>query len=460
MASPAQSCECLPYENLCCCPSQNGITVSQPKCQTLPDGEVVNNPAFVIGENRSYWTYKFLTNCDTETRGISGIGIPICLEINAENIIVEEKLNGCGQFTVIPFELIADDPNFGPAPEGFQFLKITTDDRYDKGLCVLYRISIIGDYPEEVQPISVKAGIPVYKFECENCYIVPGCVPEGKLLVSKNSEIIIQNNQATIEYVVNVDNVGEGLLENVQYEDIIEIPTQLSYGQIVVTPETLEVDTSVLGRITISGNLGAIGPGQRVRITYSIPIIGISSPGSYIISNFARAAAEGTESSDLSEDILNVVKLIADKCCSTDGKIGTFKLTISSVGDSPDVVVDILDQMVIPTGVTVLFESFSGCEAYYAGTTTPIPLNVNLTGPLSIDIICRDALVPFGNSYSKSISYTLVSTSVYGVSAIINGITNVSPLNIEEIIYEGTENLPATARIDVELSQICQTPCQ
>lgn len=460
MASPAQPCECSPYSNLCCCGSQNGITVVQPQCQTLPNGSVVNNPAFVVGLNSSFWTYKFITNCDTETRGISGIGIPICAEINAQNITVEEKIDGCGSYTVVPFELIIDDPNFGLAPEGFQFLKIITDDRYDKGVCTQYRIAIIGDYPEEVQAISVKAGNPVYKFECENCFIVPGCVPEGKLLVSKNSETVIKNNQANIEYKVNVDNIGEALLDPVQFEDLIEIPTQLSLGQIVVSPSSLSVDTSVRGRILISGDLGEIKPGERVEISYSIPIIGISSPASYIISNVARAAAEGTESSDISESTLDVVKLSATKCASTNGNIGTFKFVIASVGDSPDVTVDILDQMILPTGVRVQFENFNGCEAYYAGTQTPIPLNVHLEGPISIDIICRNATIHSFESFTKTISYTLVSSSTYGTSSIINGITNVSPLNVEKMIYEGTENLPATASINVEIAQASQTPCQ
>jgi hypothetical protein len=81
--------------------------------------------------------------------------------------------------------------------------------------------------------------------------------------------------------------------------------------------------------------------------------VAISSPGDYLISNTARAAAEGTESADLCGTTLNVVKLRADKCCSVNGIVGTFKMTISSVGNSPDVIIDIFDRMQIPFGVTV-----------------------------------------------------------------------------------------------------------
>ncbi len=458
MALPAQPCECLPYSNICCCGTQTGITALQPECQTLPDGSVANNPAFVLDLNASFWTYKFLTDCNSTTRGISGIGIPICLEINATNITVEEKIDGCGTFNTVPFELIQNDPNFGPAPTGFQFLRIETDDKYDKGLCVEYRIRIIGDYPEAVQPISVKAATVVYKFACTNCFIVPGCTEKGKLLVSKECATVISNNQASFEYEVHVDNVGEGALSLVEFEDIITIPSQLSIGTITVSPSSLNVDTSTTGRVKIFGSIGTIEPGGRVVITYTIPVVAISSPGGYLISNMARAAAEGTESADLCGTTLNVVKLRANKCCSVNGSVGTFKMTISSVGNSPDVIIDIFDRMQIPFGVTVNFSSFNGCEAYYADTLIPIPLNTNIVGPVGIDIICRNATVPLNGSFEKTISYTLVSSSVAKAS-VVNTITNVSPKDIENLVYEGTENLPATANIEVELLQTCLTPC-
>ncbi|WP_058486364.1 hypothetical protein [Defluviitalea phaphyphila] len=135
MADIIQECNCTPHENLNCCGSINGISVAQPKCQTIPDGRVVNNPCFDPESGKSYWSYKFLTDCDQDTSAISNILIPICSSIPIENIIVSEKIDGCGEFTEIEFELITDDPNFGLAPEGFKWLKIETNDRFDKGVC-------------------------------------------------------------------------------------------------------------------------------------------------------------------------------------------------------------------------------------------------------------------------------------------------------------------------------------
>ncbi len=93
-----------------------------------------------------------------------------------------------------------------------------------------------------------------------------------------------------------------------------------------------------------------------------------------------------------------------------------------------------------------------------ADTLRPIPLNTDIVGPAGIDIICRDAIVPFNGSFEKTISYTLVSSSVNETS-VVNTIINITPKNIENLVYEGTENLPATANIKVELLQSCLTPC-
>lgn len=459
MADPVQPCECSPYSPLCCCGTQNGITVIQPQCQNLPDGSIVKNPAYSASLNTSFWTYKFLTDCNSLTRAISNFGIPICARINAANITVEEKIDGCGIYSIVPFELITDDPNLGPAPIGFQYLKVNTNGRFDKGLSVEYRISITGNYNEAVQPIKVKAATVVYTFGCGGCFIVPSCNADGKLLVSKDCSTVIDNNQATLKYVVNVDNIGESPLNLVQFEDIIVIPIMLTIGTIKVVPTTLSVNTSAPGQIRISGNLGAISPGGRVTLSYSIPIISIGSPGSYFIANMAKAVASGTESSSACETSLDVIKLRASKCCSTNGNIGTFTLTITSVGNSPDVSTDIFDRMRVPAGVVVQFSSFNGFEAYYADTLNPIPLNVDLEGPFGIDLIYRSALVPVGGSFIKSLSYSLIKSSVVGETLIANTITRVIPLNLINTIYEGTDNLPAVASIAVVLSQNCNTPC-
>ncbi len=458
MANPAQPCLCSPYENLCCCGPQNGISVVQPQCQTLPDGSVVTNPAFVPSTNKSYWTYKFITDCgDSATRAISDLGIPICETILAGHVIVSEKIDGCGEFVSVPFELISNDPNFGEAPPGFQYLKVETNDRYEKGVCVVYRIEITGNYPAAIEPIKVKAGTPVLTFDC-GCFLVPECNPEGKLSITKSCDYTIVNNQATLFYNLDVFNTGNATLENVQFLDTIFIPTQLTFGTIIVTPD-LSINTGIPGEIIISGNLGNIDPGGQVLISYVIPITAVSEPGRYLINNNATVSAAETSDTASCLTTLDVVQLRASKCCSIDGETGTYTLTVTSVGNSPDIVVNLFDFMQIPAGITIIFLSLSGCEGFLSGTTTPIPTNTPITGPQGFDFICRNALIPAGGSFVKIGSYVLVSSSVVGTTTIRNTITDVVPVDPAGQIFLGVSGIPATADIEITLSQVCNTPC-
>lgn len=463
MADPALPCSCTPYENICCCGPQNGISVTQPQCQTLPDGRVVNNPAFVSSTDKSFWTYKFLTDCagGGQTQAISNFGIPICETILENHVIVSEKIDGCGDFVSVPFELIQNDPNFGPAPTGFQWLKVETDERYEQGVCVAYRVEITGNYPTATEPIKVKAGNnPTYTFDCD-CFLVPECNPQGTLSITKACRTEIINNQATLFYNLDVFNTGNAPLDNVLFEDIIFIPSQLTFGTITTDPPppTLNVNTSLPGEIIISGNLGTINPGEQVLISYEIPILSISEPGSYNINNTANVSAIGTEDSASCLTTLNAVRLSADKCCTTEGSTGSFVLTLTSEGNSPDIIVDLFDHMEIPAGITIEFLSLSGCEGFFSGTTTPIPTNTPIPGPQGFDFICRNAFVPAGGVYEKIGSYVLVSSSVVGTATINNTITDVVPVDETAQVLLGVTGLPATASIDVTLSQICNDPC-
>ena len=460
MARPAQPCECLPYQATCYCGPINGISVVQPACQNLPDGSVVNNPAYVPGINKSFWTYKVIVDCGKETRAVSSVAIPVCEVLDAQNTIVSEKVDGCGQFKPVPFTLIKDDPNYGPAPAGFKWLKIESGNRFDKGVSVEYRIELVGDYPVATQPIKVKAANVINTFSCGNCYSVPECNPQGKLTLTKRCVHSIVNNQAVLNYTLVVSNIGNGPLANVQLDDVIFIPIQLSLGAIVVNPPTLSVNTLTPGEVYVSGNLGTIPAGGSVTVTYQISIPTVSVPGKYKVNNTATVSAESTKDTASCMTNLDVVKLKADKCCRIEGNKGVYTLTVSSVDASPDTIVDLFDRMEVPAGITVKFLDLSGCEGYFSGTTTPVPTNTDIPGPASFDFICRNAFVPAGGSYQKIGTFLLVSSSVVGISTILNTITKVDPVVPDGQIFLGVEGIPAVAPIDVQLSMICVKPCK
>ena len=433
--------------------------VVQPACQNLPDGSVVNNPAYVPAINKSFWTYKVIVDCGRDTRAVSSVAIPVCEVLSEENTIVSEKVDGCGQFITVPFTFIKDDNNYGPAPAGFKWLKIESANRFDKGVSVEYRLELVGDYPVSTQPIKVKAGNVINTFSCGNCYSVPECNPKGKLSITKRCSRTINNNQAVLNYNIIVSNIGNAPLSNVQLNDIIFIPTQLSLGTIIVNPPTLTVNTLTPGQVGISGNIGTIPPGGSVTVTYSISIATVTIPGRYTINNTATVSSEETKDTATCTTSIDVVKLRADKCCRIEGNRGIYTLTVSNVGLSPETVVDLFDRMEVPSGVTVKFLDLSGCEGYFAGTSTPVPTNTDIPGPASFDFICRNAFVPAGGSYQKIGTFLLVSSSVVGIATIMNTITKVEPVVPEGQIFLSVDGIPAVAPIDVQLSMSCLKPC-
>jgi len=457
MALPIEPCTCTPYELTCCCGPLDGISIVQPLCQTLPDGQVVTNPGYSSSLGKSFWTYKFITDCASSTRAIGNFVIPICESINENFIVVDEKIDGCGIFTPVDFSLTLVDPNFGAAPAGFQWLKVEVDDRYEKGVCVEYRLTITGNYPVATLPIEVKAANNILVFNCEGCFSVPECNPQGLLSVSKQCELEIINNQAILQYTVEVDNIGNASLNNVQYEDIINIPPALTVGTIVVDPPTLNVVVNP-SDITISGNLGTLIPGQKLDITYTIPITNISAARTYLITNRAFAFATGTEASDTCSIMLEAVQLTSDKCCIVNGSDLSYIIRISNTTGSPETTVNLTDHLIIPDGVTVEFTDFNGCMAVFEGTNNPVPLNTNITGPVGINITCNNLLVPEGGIAQKIISLKLVSSSIIGTTIIANTLQTVT-LDNDNQIFLGAGSLPITALANVTLGVSCENPC-
>ncbi|PKM94012.1 MAG: hypothetical protein CVU84_11115 [Firmicutes bacterium HGW-Firmicutes-1] len=458
MASPIRPCSCVPYTTLCCCGVQNGISVTQPTCQTLPDGSIVNNPAYDALVSRSYWSYKFCTDCARTTRGISNIVIPVCEILNPPHIIVDEKIDGCGEFEPVLFSLSKTDPNFATAPIGFQWLKIEVEDRFEKGVCVEYRITLTGNFPTSIQPIGVKAHGSNLIFDCD-CFLVPACNPQGILFVLKDCSETITNNQATLDYVIEVNNLGNAPLANVQYLDTLTIPSGLSISTISVSPSTLDVIISPVGQIIISGNLNTINPGDQVIVTYKITLIATTA-GTFMIDNMVMVSALGTEAADLCTVMLEVVQLQSSKCCSVteEGSI-VYVIQIANLGNSPDTTVNITDSIVVPPGVTVQFNDFESCLAVFGETSTPVPLNTNILGPAMIMITCPNTIIPSSSIAQKMITLTVISSAVTGTTIIANTLQEVTLVNPNEQIFLGAGNLPITALAQVTLSFGCLQPC-
>ncbi|WP_238884120.1 hypothetical protein [Clostridium sp. YIM B02551] len=242
--------------------------------------------------------------------------------------------------------------------------------------------------------------------------------------------------------------------------DTIFIPSQITIGTIIVNPNTLVVDRSTVGQVKISGNLGTINPGAFVDVVYTISINNFSQPGIYTINNTAVATALNTSSSDSTEITINVAEVSTIKCCIVSERNHVdFRILLVAVPPSPSVLVDFKDELFIPTGVTVQFTDFSGCNASFVPSGNPVPLDTNITGPANILITCTELNVPSDGAVARHVRMRIISDSVVGTSTISNSITDVTPTNPAAQIFLGAGTLPASAEVQVNLSLDCLNPC-
>lgn len=451
-------CSCIPYRNTCCCGPINGIFVAQPTCQRIIDGTAQLNPVYMPEIRKSFWTYKMVTDCQSSTRGVSSIVIPICNKITESNIIVYEKINGCTVFNKISFEIKTTDPFFGSPPEGYNFLKIETSERFDKGVCVAYLLEIQGDYPTSSQNIEIKAGDNKLVFDCD-CFLMPTCPPEGKLITDKKCEYTIENNHLTLHYEANVSNIGAALLDNVLFTDTIFYDTSFTMGTIKVVPE-LSVNTSIPGQIVISGNLGTINPSQNIPITYDIDIASFTQPGEFAFADSAIVVSGAQEQSASCNLMIKAAKLKGDKCCIVDGSNVTFRIAVENLSTVP-ILTDFQDKLTIPEGLTVQFLDFDGCTVTFESTGLPVNLFTDIVGPESILIEnCGDAILGPSTTLLKNILLDVKSISLIPNTLLLSNTLREVKLCEEEVaLLLPVENVPVTANTEINANIICTKPC-
>lgn len=453
-------CMCIPYKNICCCGPKDGISVTQPECQRLPDGNVYTNPVYLSNVQKSYWTYKTITDCAPSTRGISSIVIPICNKITDNNIVVYERINCCTVLVPISFEIKDSDPFFGDSPVGFNWLKIETSERFDKGVCVAYLLEIQGDFPFSSQSIQIKAATNKLVFDCD-CFKMPTCPPEGKLTIKKKCEKEIIDNRLFLRYELEVANIGEAALPLVLFEDIIFYDTSFKIGDIDVNPTSLSVNISTPDEIIITGSLGTINPSQTIPIKYDIEVENYSSPGSFTFANMASVTSGSQVQTAKCNTNVKVIKLRGDKCCIIEGDNVIFRFSIANQQGSPATEFNYRDRMTIPDDLTVKFLDFDGCTAIYEDTGDPVIPNTDVVGPRAIIVFCNN--IPLGPSTAliKNIRLQVVDvTKIPGAVGISNTLREVTLSNPDQELLLPLENVPVTAEVDVTTKIECKNPCE
>lgn len=422
----ADTCTCPTADNYACFAfPANGIGVFQPTCGLIPNGDRVENPYLDVDNNVSYYTYGVTFSCVTQDgETIQEVFISVCENISIEDIlVVEERLDGCPDFTAVSFDL--NNTSGQTPPPGYRYLRILVSGDVTRGSAALYRITLSGIFPAEVLAdtasntfiVTTESILAGFLAGPTVPYRLAGCPAEPRLTVTKTCDRMIVDNRATLSYQVVVSNTGNADLADVQYSDIINYNgPNVALGMITVNLETIRVDTTTPGVVRLSGNLGTISAGGAVTITYTVPIMAFSTAGSYEFNNTATASSGDVEGSATCNVAVDVVALFTYACCRVMGSDVTFEIAITNRPNSPVTLIDTQALLTVPNGVVVQFESFGGCQAFFADTMEMVPLNSDVTGR-QINIVC-DYMLPSNVTITRAVDMSLKSTTNFSSTPI------------------------------------------
>lgn len=454
-------CECPPSKNRVCKSIEslgNLISVTQPECVNLADGSLEVNPYIDTSNNRSYWAYKVVVNCNDCKYSPRFIYILINENIMYEDLQIEERIITKQEFKVIDY--IFESPPEVTPPRGFKFVKISVQGRYTTGTCALYRFSINGIYPVAIQPIYVITIDEEFLY-FRAPYDVPGLSLNPRIVVTKQADVIIDNNDASIEYEVNIMNTGNSVLTNVMYDDTIRYDGQnIRIGQITVVPDFINIDTSVGGEIRLFGDIGTLEIGESFEIRYVVPILNFSQPNIY--SFVSNVIASSGDVKGITNNIaqIEVVEFITANVCEIPSEdIVEFVNSLKLVEGSPKSKVMTRSVVNIPEGVVVKVLDFSGCKAYYADDQQEVEVGDIVTNR-QIVVECIEEIIP------NSISFNVIKLQIISIDVanipyeIVNRFESVELLYPDKQVSLGAFPLPNIVQVLVGIESICNNPCE
>lgn len=198
--------------------------------------------------------------------------------------------------------------------------------------------------------------------------------------------------------------------------------------------------------------------GASLTVLISVPAASVSAPGVFTFTSNAGAIAANTQSKASCSLQLEAVQLSTNKCCAvTSPNTGLFRVSISSVGDSPQTVIRLRDVLVTPPGVVLQFTSFDDLIATFSDGT-PVPLNTDIVNR-QITISSNPLTIPAGGGVHKDIQFKVISVTAFQSSPISNEFTKLDFLNPTPQINLGAGPLPINATINVTASLQCTAPC-
>lgn len=460
----ADTCTCPPADNIYC-RALGELGIFQPECQIIPNGDRVSNPYYDTANNISYYSYGIIDVCDNTPINVRDFLVSICENTPLESIMsCELQLDGCPDFFPVNFDF---NNSGGQTPiAGFRFLRVLINQDIEAGSCGIVRIAFAGNFPPTVATpdgrpgytivnVNQSGGTGVTLFPPDQS-LYAGCPPVPRVTVTKTCISEITSNMATLDYRVIVANTGNVDLENVGFTDTVNFnASAITLGMITVTPNTIQVDTSMPGMIRFTGDLGTIPIGQSIEITYTLPISAITTPGTFTFNNLAIATSGEIQGSGQCNVSIEAVQLTTDICCIIEEDEEILRLSISNPSPSPDTQIDYDMLINISADEFVTFTSFDGCIATFVDTGEVVPIGTILTDT-SILLECI-ANLPSNITTIQNIRFTVDGTTNFSPTpGFIEGIINrVELQNPDDQILISVTPLPNTARITIEGNITC-----
>lgn len=459
------ACECLPSANIVCVTNQN-INVTQPACQRLPDDTLQPNPYFNIESNFSYFTYTVIGSC---ALAFTDVYIPVCDTLTMDLLTVNESLASCGRFNPVSYTF--ENPVGVIPPEGFQYIRIQSEDRFDAGACVTYRLQLMGDYENGGIGILVLT-TPNGDLAFDGGYTVPTCPQVPRVTITQTVERFIMDNTATLMYTTNIANTGNVDLTEIAFSNPITYDSgNVTLGTITTVPPDLII-TSGNDLITFSTTIDTLNIGEMITFTYTIPIAGFAGPGTYTFSSMATATLPTSDDLTiltLGESVTNattnitieVVAVAGSACCIVDGNTITFQMNIVNQPNSPSTFIDVGATLQLISPLTIRFTSLSSCGAVFPDGS-PVPLNQDITSGDLIDIGCINQSLPIGTSLQLQVIFDIISINTSMLPPFPPLVLTLVDINLtatDAQIFLPVTGLPATATANVNTTLNCSLQC-
>lgn len=359
------------------CSILNNISVLQQVMQEIPSGEIVSNPFIRDAPDFSYVSYNFMTSCIetiTDEFNPATIYLPVCSSIAAANISVDEQINRCDVFTPVPFTF--DNGPFSPS-SGFRLIRIDVSGRYSFGSVAVYRVRFLGNFVSSPQPLYLvtEQGNNI-TYTPDPLYNSLACRQNPSLNIGNNMKILNQENVSTV--FNSTEFISNAPLTNALYKQDIYYDSQVNINNIE-TDDSVNVDTSIPGVITLTKFFETIDPEIPQNIDCILKDISFNGPNKYDLNTFISVISDQVINTLTDRISIDVVQLTNHMKLQLENMACGVTTTIKNMSLSPLTEIEFTQLISIPPSISIVFTNFNGYNVVFSDTLKPVSLNIPIT---------------------------------------------------------------------------------